>query len=167
MSEKSNRKKLENLLLHLEDLFSDVGFSRAEMSSLHREFQDTKATILKTFNSLDKYKLFKNESYQDLSTFLEDNIHKLDLLKSKISPPKQPRSNQLSGDLNSAYRFLGLSADASDEMLKDRYHEKISKNHPDKVEGIGLDREFSELAKERSQEINKAWKMIKKHRGIK
>ncbi|HAZ13109.1 MAG: hypothetical protein A2X86_09965 [Bdellovibrionales bacterium GWA2_49_15] len=164
------RKKLEELLIDLEKLFGKVDFSRVKMSSLHRDFQDTKSAILKTLNSLDRYQLFKNECYQDFPTFLEDNIEKLLLLRTKISPPKKihaPSKRLDVDDLNSAYHLLGCSSAATDEMLKELYREKIAKNHPDKVQGVGLDKEFSDLASERSQAINRAWNMIKKHRGIK
>lgn len=162
----NDRKNLEKLLDELSKLFHKVDFSRTQMSSLYREFQDIKSSILKTFNYLDEFKLFKSQFYQDSASFLEDNTRKLNLLKARISPPMRSRTRPCQ-KIEEAYRLLGASSEASDETLKQCYREKIAKNHPDKLEGVGLDEEFSLIARERSQEINQAWDIIKKHRHLK
>ncbi len=44
------------------------------------------------------------------------------------------------------YEVLGVSPAASDEKLKEAYHSLCSANHPDKLQGLGLPSDFSEIA---------------------
>ncbi|MBN1338805.1 MAG: TerB family tellurite resistance protein [Bacteroidales bacterium] len=67
-------------------------------------------------------------------------------------------------DVNSAYRILEASPDASDEELKKAYRKMAVKYHPDKVSHLGSD--VQKAANEKFQELNAAWEQVKKERGI-
>ncbi|PYF81618.1 MULTISPECIES: co-chaperone DjlA [Marinomonas] len=66
--------------------------------------------------------------------------------------------------LKAAYEALGVTEDMSDADIKKAYRRLMSKNHPDKLSAKGLPDEMIELAKEKTQEIQAAYEMIKSAR---
>ncbi|MBR4561380.1 MAG: TerB family tellurite resistance protein [Bacteroidales bacterium] len=67
-------------------------------------------------------------------------------------------------ETDSAYKILGVDANATDEEVKKAYREMAKKNHPDLVSNLG--EEVREAAEKKFQEINAAYETIKKQRGI-
>lgn len=67
-------------------------------------------------------------------------------------------------ELELAYQAIGVSETASDTEIKRAYRKLMSENHPDKLSGQGVPEEMVKLATERSQEIQTAYDLIKKHR---
>lgn len=65
-----------------------------------------------------------------------------------------------------AYQALGVSKDDSDAEIKKSYRRLVREYHPDKLMGQGLPEEMIKEATERSQEIQTAYDMIKKSRGL-
>ena len=66
--------------------------------------------------------------------------------------------------LKSAYDALAVKPEMSDAEIKKAYRKLMSQNHPDKLSAKGLPDEMIELAKERTQEIQSAYELIKKSR---
>lgn len=66
--------------------------------------------------------------------------------------------------LKAAYGVLEVDPSMSDADIKKAYRKLMSQNHPDKLSAKGLPDEMIELAKERTQEIQSAYEMIKKAR---
>ena len=67
-------------------------------------------------------------------------------------------------DLESAYRVLGVSPDATDDELKRAYRRLALEHHPDKVAALGDD--IRKAAEKKFQEINAAKDRIWKARGL-
>ena len=67
--------------------------------------------------------------------------------------------------LDDAYAALGVSSTVTDRELKQAYRRLMSENHPDKLIARGVPDEMVRLATERSQEIQAAYEMVRKHRG--
>ena len=67
-------------------------------------------------------------------------------------------------DLDSAYKVLGVSKDATDEEVKAAYRKMALKHHPDKVATLGDD--VKKAAQKKFQEINDAKDKIYKSRGL-
>ena len=67
-------------------------------------------------------------------------------------------------ELELAYQAIGVDASASDTEVKRAYRKLMSENHPDKLSGQGVPEEMIKLATEKSQEIQTAYDVIKKHR---
>ena len=65
----------------------------------------------------------------------------------------------------SAYEVFGLPRSASDDEIRARYRELISKYHPDKFAGLN-DPEFSRLAAEKFQQVQGAYEELRRLRGM-
>ena len=68
--------------------------------------------------------------------------------------------------LDDAYQLLCVKADASDAEVKRAYRKMMAQHHPDKLAAKGLPDDMIEVAKEKTQEIQSAWDLIKNERGI-
>lgn len=69
------------------------------------------------------------------------------------------------GQLQKAYDALGVSPEASDAEIKKAYRKLMSQYHPDKLMGQGVPEDMVKEATERSQEISKAYDLIKTERA--
>lgn len=67
--------------------------------------------------------------------------------------------------LREAYEILGVSEDSSDAEVKKAYRRMMSQHHPDKLVSKGLPEEMIRLATEKTQEIKKAYELVKKSRS--
>ncbi len=68
-------------------------------------------------------------------------------------------------DIDSAYATLGVEKTASMSEIKKAYRRLMSKHHPDKLQGEGVTEQMLELAKERAQQIQAAYDVIKKQKA--
>jgi DnaJ like chaperone protein len=75
-----------------------------------------------------------------------------------------PKSRQTSS-LAEAYRELGLTPNASQIEVKKAYRRLMSQHHPDKLVAKGLSEDIMQLAKEKTQQISKAYETIQKFGG--
>ena len=79
----------------------------------------------------------------------------------------QPHQYSSTAHLTNAYQVLGVAADVSDADLKKAYRRLMSQHHPDKLVAKGLPPEMMSLAKEKTQDIQKAYEQIQKVRKAK
>ncbi len=70
-------------------------------------------------------------------------------------------SNSLT--LSQAYKILGIEKGSSEAEIKKAYRRLMSQHHPDKLVSKGLPDEMIQLATEKTQEIRKAYDLIKKN----
>lgn len=65
-----------------------------------------------------------------------------------------------------AYAVLDIKPDASNEQLTRAYRRLMSRHHPDKLQAQGLPESMLERAKERTQQIQAAYQMLRDVRGM-
>ena len=68
--------------------------------------------------------------------------------------------------IDQAYTLLGLTSAASNDEIKKAYRSLVREYHPDIIKSQGASDEYLKEATEKVQEINGAYEMIKKTRGI-
>lgn len=68
--------------------------------------------------------------------------------------------------LRQAYTLLETRAEASDEQVVKAYRRQMSRNHPDKLQARGLPESMLERAKERTQQIQAAYELVRTARGM-
>jgi DnaJ like chaperone protein len=81
------------------------------------------------------------------------------------TPGAQPGSNDDEA-IRQAYALLESTPAASDAELKKAYRRQMSKHHPDKLQAQGLPESMLERAKERTQQIQAAYELLCKQRGM-
>ena len=69
-------------------------------------------------------------------------------------------------DLDKYYAILESNLSDSDEVVKSQYRKRVSEFHPDKIASKGLPDEFIKFANDKFREIQGAYEVIKKDRGI-
>ncbi|GAL06970.1 DnaJ-like protein DjlA [Photobacterium aphoticum] len=69
--------------------------------------------------------------------------------------------------LADAYKVLGVSAEATAQELKRAYRKQMNEHHPDKLAAKGLPPEMMELAKQKTQELQAAYDLIRKEKCFK
>ncbi|WP_413111217.1 co-chaperone DjlA [Thaumasiovibrio sp. DFM-14] len=69
--------------------------------------------------------------------------------------------------MSDAYKLLGVDEQATPQTLKRAYRKLMNEHHPDKLVAKGLPPEMMEVAKQKAQEIQAAYDMIKKEKGLK
>jgi DnaJ-domain-containing protein 1 len=94
---------------------------------------------------------------------------KSDGAKETNSGSKEEERTQTSGDrqgrTRSWWETLNVDQNASAEQIKSAFRKEISKYHPDRVEGLGV--ELRELADRMAKEVNHAYTLAKQQRGFK
>lgn len=79
---------------------------------------------------------------------------------------QQSSAANAASSLSSAYQALGVEKDITDSALKRSYRKLMGEFHPDRLIGQGLPEDMIKEATERSKEIQAAYDLIKKSRGI-
>lgn len=69
--------------------------------------------------------------------------------------------------LADAYKLLGVEESADAKEVKRAYRKLMNEHHPDKLVAKGLPPEMMDVAKEKAQEIQSAYDLIKKEKGFK
>jgi DnaJ like chaperone protein len=68
--------------------------------------------------------------------------------------------------MTQAYGLLEATAQMSDEQIVKAYRRQMSRHHPDKLKANGLPDSMLERAKERTQQIQAAYELIRDRRGM-
>lgn len=68
--------------------------------------------------------------------------------------------------LEDAYKALGVSKESTDQEVKRAYRKLMSQYHPDKLMGQGVPQDMIAVATAQAQEVQVAYDLIKKSRGL-
>lgn len=69
--------------------------------------------------------------------------------------------------LDDAYKIIGMKKTDDNKSIKKAYRKLMSEHHPDKLVSKGLPKQALELAKNKTQDIQSAYELIKEKRGFK
>jgi len=69
--------------------------------------------------------------------------------------------------LDDAYRILGVAASDDEKTVKRAYRKRMAEHHPDKLVSKGLPEQAMEIAKQKTQDIQSAYELIKHSRQFK
>ena len=70
-------------------------------------------------------------------------------------------------NLEDAYRILGAKKTDDERVIKKLYRKLMSEHHPDKLVSKGLPKQALEIAKGKAQDIQAAYEIVKKSKGMK
>lgn len=76
------------------------------------------------------------------------------------------RTSVKESSIDQAYTLLGIAKDASAEEIKRAYRTLVKQYHPDIIKAQGADEDYIQAATAKVQEINAAYEMVKKAKGI-
>jgi len=127
------------LELQIQVAFADLDLSDAERSILHRV-----GAILGVTN-------------QDM-----DNL--LNRMEAEIRSHKQGGRATHADAVKNAYQQLGVTPEDNEKTIKRAYRKLMNEHHPDKLVSKGLPEEMMILAKEKAQDIQAAYDIIKESR---
>ena len=113
-----------------------------------------------------QYMGFKqNELLYLLSVFEAELRFRRGQQGQRSSQQRSSYSSQQS--LSDAYKILGMGPNDDDKAIKKAYRKLMSEHHPDKLVSKGLPKQALELAKNKAQDIQAAYELIKEKRGFK
>lgn len=94
----------------------------------------------------------------------DDLRHIIEELSARQSSSARSSTQHSIGTVEWAYRTLGVSPSASNEVIKAAYRRAISQVHPDRF--VSASEHQQRIAAYRAQEINRAYAILKKVRHL-
>jgi DnaJ like chaperone protein len=113
----------------------------------------------------------KENPYQRGPRYGEGNYHQQHQKKYQKNHQQDQKSSAGGGGANreflAACNILGIHPETSEASIKYAYRKLMNQHHPDKLVSRGLPPEMMELAKQKTQEIQAAYELIKTKKGYK
>lgn len=153
-SEKQTEHNIDEIALKLYAIIKNDPHKRMQMM----QFLVNLAYIDGTLSHSEETMLRK------ISAFLHFGDDQLTALLAQFGSFYHKSVNESS--LTQAYALLKIAPDATDDALKKAYRALVKVHHPDIVKAQGASEDYIQAATAKVQEINAAYEMIKKVRGI-
>jgi DnaJ like chaperone protein len=108
----------------------------------------------------------ENMIIEDIANAIEIKRQDLDEMVGRFKVYYENMKNHAAMSVDKAYETLEMPKDATDNELKKQYRKLVKKYHPDVVTGQGAEQSIIDEATNKLQEINEAYELIKKDRGL-
>ena len=158
-----NQKREDILKLLFELIYADETCTNTEYNFLKKVADMLK--VSKTSFDFMRMK-FENRKNKQQNKKQENKQHSYKQDGSSQEDKNQSHSQpKYTSELEKAYAALGIDKDASDKEIRASWRNLIRVNHPDLMESKGAEAVMK--ATVRTQEINKAFEIVKASRGMK
>jgi len=144
---------------------------------------DTVAQALYTIISNDSHKRMQMMQFLVNLAYIDGTLsHTEESMLTKIAAFLHFNTNELTAmleqfgsfhhksvkesSIDQAYTLLGITKEASNDDVKKAYRALVKQYHPDIVKAQGANEDYIQAATAKVQEINSAYEMIKKQRGM-
>ena len=131
---------------------------------VYKVFKSNKGLLFELLNSLFSIAYADEELHPKEKVMLSEIAKVFRISSNEFESLNNIFEAKISKDnisINRNYKILGLSESASLEQVSNQYRKLIKEYHPDKLQGMGLPKEFIELANQKLSAINKAYTEIK------
>lgn len=131
---------------------------------VYKVFKSDRGLLFELLNSLFSIAYADGELHPKEKVMLSEIAKIFQISDNEFESLKNIFEAKISQDntsINRSYKILGLSENASLEQVSNQYKKLIKEYHPDKLQGMGLPKEFIELANQKLSAINKAYTEIK------
>lgn len=153
-AEKQRSDNIEHVARTLFELIRNDPHKRVQMM----QYLVNLAYIDGTLSRLEEEMLTK------IAVYLHFNPHELTSMLELFG--SFHRQSFKESSLDHAYSLLNLTQNSSDEELKKAYRALVKQHHPDIIKAQGASEDYIQAATSKVQEINAAYELIKKTRGI-
>jgi len=141
-----------------------IGTYARKITHMDIDFKSRIVQQLIVIATIDGYTILKESLVYEAGTTLGLTR---DQIQDHIDDIVGSKKNGFDNDTNfDAYKVLQCKKSDTNATIKKQYRILIKKYHPDFIQSKGLDEAFIEFAKQKLQEINKAYEIIKKERGL-
>ena len=138
---------------------------RAALGHFFMEMQLSLALVDGNLNAHEKVVLAEMCDVLNISTLVFNTLHRRVAAQFAFQKFHAQQKKGVAPDaLTEAYGVIGVSPDSIDSDVKKAYRKLMSEHHPDKLIANGLPPEMENIAKEKSQEIQQAYSVIRKSR---
>jgi len=164
------REKLKNLYQKEKDNFSNLFIICDRLYLLTKNNYSKRLKVMEYLLNLafidGVFSKQEQEITQDIAQALKIEQRDYLNLVSNFTTFYQTRIKEKALSLEKAYEILGTNSNDDEQTLKKNYRNLVKKHHPDILEGKGASQNIIDEATKKLQEINEAYEIIKKHRGI-
>ncbi|WP_368030530.1 TerB family tellurite resistance protein [Arcobacter sp. s6] len=164
------REKLKVLYKKEKESFDNMIVICEKLHSLTRNDYNKRAKIMEYLLNLafiDK-EFSKTEKMitEDISNALKIKKEDFERLIATFEAFYAQQATNKALSLDNAYEILNSNISDDDATLKKNYRSLVKKHHPDIISGQGAAQNIIDEATKKLQEINEAYELIKKDRGI-
>ena len=155
----TEKQSFDNLVILSEKLY---GLTRNDYNKRLKimEYLINLAFIDKEFSNTEKM------ITEDISTALKIKKEDFDRLVSTFEAFYVQQASNKATSLEKAYEILESTPNDDATTLKKNYRNLVKKHHPDIISGQGAAQNIIDEATKKLQEINEAYEIIKKDRGL-
>lgn len=153
------KQSFDNMLVICEKLYSLTRIDYNKRAKI-MEYLLNLAFIDKEFSKTEKMIV------EDISNALKIKKEDFERLVNTFETFYSQQATNQAISLEKAYEILGSKIGDDNATLKKNYRTLVKKHHPDIISGQGATQNIIDEATKKLQEINEAYEMIKKDRGI-